>query len=49
MNIDALTKILEMDKVNTERLLKELVTEYSFVDFLLYGAATIQRLPTVRP
>lgn len=29
MNIDALKKILEIDKVNTERLVKELVTEYS--------------------
>lgn len=29
MNVDSLKKILEMDKVNTERLLRELVTEYS--------------------
>lgn len=29
MNIDSLKDILEIDKVNTERLLKELVTEYS--------------------
>ncbi len=29
MNVDSLKKILEIDKVNTERLLRELVTEYS--------------------
>ena len=29
MNIDSLKDILEIDKVNAERLLKELVTEYS--------------------
>ena len=29
MNVDSLKKILDMDKVNTERLLRELVTEYS--------------------
>ena len=29
MKVDSLKKILEMDKVNTERLLRELVTEYS--------------------
>jgi segregation and condensation protein B len=29
MSIDSLKKLLELDKVNTERLLRELVTEYS--------------------
>ena len=29
MNVDSLKKILEIDKVNTERLLRELVAEYS--------------------
>ncbi len=29
MNVDSLKKILDMDKVNTERLLRDLVTEYS--------------------